>query len=97
MGDSLDDMIALRKIREEEARVRKRANLEAADTSLWQPLSPTHYRRMLSGGGYVDWWPTTRKFGIIGKGASAFRARYRVGDPNDFIAKHRSLEWQEVL
>lgn len=93
MGDSLDDMIWLRKQRQEEARTRKQTNMAASDLTGWMRLSEHHFRRMLSGQGFVDWWPTTRKFIILGKGANQFRGKYRTGDPNDFIAKHSTLSF----
>lgn len=93
MGDSLDDMIALKQLRRIEARKRKQANLAMANLTGWRKLSDTHYRRALEGGGYVDWWPTTRKFAILGIGNNQYRARYRLGDPVAFIAKHPTLSF----
>ena len=55
MGDSLDDMIALSRIRKEEAKARKIANLSAANTDGWEQLSAHHFRRRLVGGGHIDW------------------------------------------
>jgi hypothetical protein len=95
MGESLDDMIALSRLRKEEGKARRQTNLATAVTDGWTQLSQHHFRKKLVGGGYVDWWPSTKKFAIIGRGASASRAKYRHGDPMQFIAKKGNLEWAE--
>lgn len=92
MGDSLDDMIALSRLRKDEAKARKIANLSAANTEGWEQLSTHHFRRRLVGGGHIDWWPSTQKFVMLGMGVHPSRARYRHGDPNAFAAR-KGKEW----
>jgi len=87
MGDSLDDMIALTRLRREERAERSRTNLANADTKGWKKLDTYHFRRYLVGGGYVDWWPSTKKFAFIGMGADKYKAKYRIGDPNEYAAR----------
>lgn len=94
MGDSLDDMIALSRLRREEAKAKRAKNLATANTKGWQQLETYHFRRKLAGGGHVDWWPSTRKFAFIGTGRNHYNAKYRVGDPNEYVAR-KGREWAE--
>lgn len=93
MGDSLDDMIAYSKHRKEHGKATRLANLEAANTEGWTMLSTHHFRRYLVGGGHIDWWPSTRKFAMLGMGTHPSRAKYRHGDPNEF-ASRKGKEWK---
>ncbi len=93
MGDSLDDMIALTRLRREEEKARKQERLASANTEGWHPLSANHFRRKLVGGGYIDWWPSTNKFAMLGMGTHPSRAKYRHGDPNEFAAR-KGKEWK---
>ncbi len=92
MGESLGDMIALSRLRKEQGKERRATNLATANTEGWQQLSEHHFRRRLAAGGYVDWWPSTKKFAMLGMGVHASRARYRTGDPNEFVAR-KGKEW----
>lgn len=81
-----DEIWAVFKRIERERKAKRRARLEATDTTGWTKLSDTHFRLRLDDDSYIDWWPSANKW-LFRNQRTKFERWYKGGLSKDLKFK----------